>query len=125
MRVDDKEYRTVGMEGQKVFMIEQNLLPFEFRIFESEDYRETCRAIRTMIIRGAGAIGAAAGFAMAQACLEAPKTGYADFISKAKSDIEATRPTARNLFFATERVYKAGLISADDAFREAVIKNKV
>jgi methylthioribose-1-phosphate isomerase len=69
------------MEGSSVFMIEQNLLPFEFRIFESGDYLETCRAIRTMIVRGAGAIGAVAGFAMAQACLEAPAGMEESFLS--------------------------------------------
>ena len=54
-------------------MIDQNALPFEFKIFESETYQETCRAIITMITRGAGAIGAAAGFAMAQAFSEGAK----------------------------------------------------
>lgn len=107
------------MEGTRVFMIEQNLLPFEFRIFESEDYQKTCSAIKTMIIRGAGAIGAAAGFAMAQACLLAPEENYSAFIEKAKREIESTRPTARNLFYATERVYKAGQNSKENAFAEA------
>ena len=59
------------MESGSVFMIEQNLLPFSFEIFEAKGYAETCIAIKTMIVRGAGAIGAAAGFAMAQAFLEA------------------------------------------------------
>ena len=65
MKVNNKHYRTIWMEGSSVFMIEQNLLPFEFKIFESTNYIETCRAIKTMIVRGAGAIGAAAGFALA------------------------------------------------------------
>jgi S-methyl-5-thioribose-1-phosphate isomerase len=104
------------MEGTSVFMIEQNLLPFEFKIFESKDYLQTCRAIKTMIVRGAGAIGAAAGFAMAQAFL---KRRDEQFIQKAKADIEATRPTARNLFYAVEGVYAAGLISVENAVSEA------
>ena len=88
-------------------MIEQNLLPFEFRIFESKGYSETCEAIRTMIVRGAGAIGAAAGFAMAQAFIEFQNDESR--IQNAKHQINATRPTARNLFYASERVYKAGI----------------
>ena len=67
MLVGEKSYQTVWMEGTSVFMIEQNLLPFEFRIHECPTYWDTCMAITEMVIRGAGAIGAAAGFAMAQA----------------------------------------------------------
>jgi methylthioribose-1-phosphate isomerase len=119
MKVNGKDYRTVWMEGSSVFMIEQNLLPFEFRIFESGSYPETCHAIRTMIIRGAGAIGAAAGYAMAQACLEAPSGREEFFLANARREIESTRPTARNLFYSVERVYNAAKMSADHAIAEA------
>jgi len=107
------------MEGNDVFMIEQNLLPFKFEIYKSKTYLNTCNAIKTMIVRGAGAIGGAAGFAMAQAVIEAPNKNYNNFIKKAKADIEATRPTARNLFTATNRVYNAALISKEKAVEEA------
>jgi methylthioribose-1-phosphate isomerase len=119
MNVNGKDYRTVWMEGSSVFMIEQNLLPFEFSIFESGSYASTCHTIRAMIIRGAGAIGAAAGYAMAQACLEAPAGGEDAFLSTARREIESTRPTARNLFYAVERVYKAAKVSAQHAVIEA------
>ncbi len=119
MKVNNKQYRTVWMEGQSIFMIEQNLLPFEFRIFEAKNYAEACMAIKTMIVRGAGAIGATAGYALAQAALEAKSENYHVYIKKAKQDIENTRPTARNLFTATERVYKAALISPQEAVKEA------
>jgi len=119
MQVNGKNYETIWMEGSKVFMIEQNYLPFEFKIFTSNNYLESCHAIKTMIIRGAGAIGAAAGFAMAQAVLEANESNYLEFIKKAKDDIEATRPTARNLFTATEKVYEAALKSKEGALEAA------
>ena len=119
VKVHGKDYRTVWMKGSSVFMIEQNLLPFEFRIFESAGYLETCRAIRTMIVRGAGAIGAAAAYAMAQACLEAPAGMEESFLSKARREIESTRPTARNLFYAVERVFAASKVSAEHAIAEA------
>ena len=99
------------MENGVVCLIEQNKLPFEFQIHRSETYKETCFAIKTMIVRGAGAIGAAAGYAMAQAALEAPEKSYKKFILSAKKEIESTRPTARNLFYATEMVYTAALES--------------
>ncbi len=117
MNVNGKYYRTVWMEEGKVMMIEQNLLPFNFKIFTSDNYIETCMAIKTMIVRGAGAIGATAGFAMAQAFIQ--YNDNKDEILKAKADIEATRPTARNLFYATERVFNAGLISVENAINEA------
>ena len=107
------------MKGSSVFMIEQNLLPFEFKIYESTNHLDTCMAIKTMIVRGAGAIGAAAGFALAQAALEANENNYKEYISKAKETIEATRPTARNLFTATERVSSAAKQSKVLAVEEA------
>ena len=56
---------------------------------------------------------------MAQAILQAPKKGYDAFIANARYEIEATRPTARNLFYATERVFNAGSGSAEKAVIEA------
>jgi S-methyl-5-thioribose-1-phosphate isomerase len=105
------------MEGRSVFMIDQNALPFKFRIHEAKTCHETCKAIRTMITRGAGAIGAAAGFAMAQAYLEAP--GNLQYIENAREEIKSTRPTARNLFYAVEKVFEAGRNSIENAVNEA------
>ena len=119
MKVKGKVYRTVWMEGTSVFMIDQNILPFEFKIHEAKTYFDTCFAITTMIIRGAGGIGAAAGYAMAQAFLGAPENDYWNYVEQAKEDIEATRPTAQNLFYAVERVFKAGKVSVEDAVVEA------
>jgi methylthioribose-1-phosphate isomerase len=121
MNVNGKNYRTVWMEGGSVMMIEQNLLPFEFRIIECRDYKDTCKAIREMVIRGAGAIGAAAGYAMAQASLQTPMREARTFLPAAKHEIESTRPTARNLFYAVERVFTAALDSQARAVSEAQI----
>ena len=119
MRVDGNDYRTVWMESSSVFFIEQNLLPFQFVIATASGYKESCEVIRSMRVRGAGAIGALAGFAMAQACLEASVANYEAFIRHARNEIEQTRPTARNLFYATERVFAAGAKSPGEAVREA------
>jgi S-methyl-5-thioribose-1-phosphate isomerase len=119
MKVNGTEYRTVWMEGGNVYMIDQNALPFEFKIIELTNYSDTCRAIKNMMVRGAGAIGATAGFAMAQAMMQAPLKGQETFITQARYEIEATRPTARNLFYATERVFMAGTRSAEAAVIEA------
>lgn len=119
MIVNDKLYQTVWIEGSSVFMIQQNLLPFKFEIHECPTYWDTCMAITDMTIRGAGAIGAAAGYAMAQAFLQFRDAQKAINIREARQDIENTRPTARNLFYAVDRVYQAGLISPESAMVEA------
>ncbi len=100
MLVNRKPYLTIWMQGSSVFMIDQNKLPFSFEIIECKNYRQTAEAIKNMTIRGAGAIGAAAGFAMAQALNEKEA-------ANAKQTIESTRPTANQLFYAVNRVYKA------------------
>ncbi|NOZ46529.1 MAG: S-methyl-5-thioribose-1-phosphate isomerase [Chlorobi bacterium] len=119
MKVNNINYRTVWMKDGEVFLIEQNLLPFEFKIYKSENYIQTCNAIINMTVRGAGAIGAAAGYAMAQAARESKKNNYESFLKEARFHIEHTRPTARNLFYAVEKVYNAALISVNNAFKEA------
>ena len=101
MKVQGKNYRTVWLEGKVVKLINQPLLPHKFEIYECKNYKETAHAIKTMIVRGAGAIGATAGFAMAQAFLAG------EDIKKAAEVIKNTRPTAQNLFYAVEKVSKA------------------
>jgi methylthioribose-1-phosphate isomerase len=113
MKVDNKPYRTVWMENNTLCLIEQNLLPFEFSIFRSTGYRQTCKAISTMIVRGAGAIGATAGYAMAQAFIEGGNDPA--FTAHARQQIENTRPTAQNLFYAVDRVYAAGMAAPEMA----------
>jgi len=108
MKIAGKHYRTVWMEGREVKLINQTLLPFQFEIYIAKNYKEVCYAIRTMIVRGAGAIGATAGYGMALAFLQSDSKEY---IEQARKELDATRPTARNLFYATERVFNAGIIS--------------
>jgi S-methyl-5-thioribose-1-phosphate isomerase len=119
MHVNGKQYRTVWMEGSTVYMIDQTLLPFEFQIFEAPTYKESCFAIKNMVIRGAGSVGSAAAFAMAQAFMEAKLMNDKDHVLKAKEEIEATRPTAQNLFYAVNRVYNAANTSIGFAILEA------
>lgn len=52
----------------------------------------SCEAIRNMTVRGAGAIGAVAGYAMAQAFLQAPDSHLESFVAQARLDIESTLP---------------------------------
>ncbi len=115
----NKFNRAVWAEKNKVFLIDQTKLPFKEDIFISENYKKTCKAIVIMITRGAGSIGATAGFAMMQAAYEAPSDNYNQFILQAKKEIEETRPTAQDLFAAVNRVYDKALISVEQAEKEA------
>lgn len=62
VRGKTRHYRTVTFDSRHnhVSLIEQRLLPHEFKIVATRDFRETARAITDMIVRGAGAIGATA-----------------------------------------------------------------
>lgn len=119
MIVAGTHFQTIWMEEDTVKMIDQNKLPFDFSIHTCKTYWDSCMAITEMRVRGAGAIGAAAAFAMAQAFLEAPEDDLESFTIEARKDIESTRPTARNLFYATEKVFKAGQVSVENAVAEA------
>ena len=65
---ETRAYRTVSIDAirNEVILIEQRLLPHSFELVRTKDFRETARAIRDMIVRGAGAIGATAAFGFAQ-----------------------------------------------------------
>ena len=109
MQVDGTHYRTVWMEGPVVRLIDQPLLPHRFQIVDLADHRATAEAITAMTVRGAGAIGAAAGYAMAQAALEAPEDGEAfrRYVRDAAETVRTTRPTAQDLFYAVDAVLAA------------------
>ena len=119
MKKENIHYRTIWMKDGIVSLIDQNLLPFEFQIIECKTHLETAEVIRNMTVRGAGAIGAAGAFAMAQAFLEAPIDDFSNFVLLAKEHIAKTRPTAQNLFYAIERVYLKGLQGVELAVAEA------
>jgi S-methyl-5-thioribose-1-phosphate isomerase len=63
-----RHFRTVAFDTKRnaVLLIEQRLLPHEFKIVATRDFRETAAAIHDMIVRGAGAIGATAAYGLAQ-----------------------------------------------------------
>ena len=106
VNVEGTPYRTIWNDGRTVLLIDQTRLPFEFSIRSCPTHTVTADAIRTMLVRGAPAIGVAAGFALAQAFHEGDGDRWA-FARAGRRLIESTRPTARDLFYATERVWKA------------------
>ena len=96
-------------EKQVVEMIDQRILPREFTILSYDNYKGIADAIRTMVVRGAPAIGAAAAFGMALAAYQSDamttKALLAD-LSEAGDFLNQARPTAVNLSWAVRRMLK-------------------
>lgn len=119
MKVNNKQYRALWMEGSTLCMVNQNLLPFSFEIYYSNSVNDTCMAIISMITRGAGSIGAAGAYGMLQAINNARDENLMEVALNAKKQLDGTRPTAANLFYATNRVFEALKISKEFAISEA------
>lgn len=112
-----KEFRTIWREGRRVHMIDQRKLPHKFEIVSTWRHEETAEAIRSMTVRGAGAIGVAAAYGMAQAALEAeglPNEDIKNYLESAAIILRSTRPTAANLFHAIDRCLRAAERSPED-----------
>nr|MDO8117978.1 S-methyl-5-thioribose-1-phosphate isomerase [Candidatus Sigynarchaeota archaeon] len=91
----------------KVKLIDQTKLPLEFTHVVIDTHERMAQSIKVMEIRGAPAIGAAAAMGMALAAIQAPKgskEAFLAYLDAAKQMLDATRPTAVNLFWATSRM---------------------
>jgi methylthioribose-1-phosphate isomerase len=94
-----QHFRTVTFDraSNSVQLIEQRLLPHQFQIVSTSDFRATARAITDMIVRGAGAIGATAAYGLAQGSLAYRGKDLGDFRKRVDlvfKTLEAARPTA-------------------------------
>jgi S-methyl-5-thioribose-1-phosphate isomerase len=99
IRGHTRHYRTVTFDARQnaVVLIEQRLLPHEFKIIPTRDFRETARAIKDMIVRGAGAIGATAAYGLAQGARAFRGRGLEKFSAHVETvfqTLKAARPTA-------------------------------
>jgi methylthioribose-1-phosphate isomerase len=105
MRVGDKHFRTVWMEGDVVRVIDQRKLPFEFALEDLTSVDEVAVAIADMHVRGAGCIGATAGYGMVLAVMQAIRSqNFEDTLEELAQQLIATRPTATNLSWAVGRI---------------------
>jgi methylthioribose-1-phosphate isomerase len=120
MNVNGQHYRTIWIKGDDpnvVQIIEQRQLPHKFIIEDLTNVDEVARAIKEMHVRGAGLIGATAGYGMYIAALHAPRHSAAAFMESlvaAGEKLKATRPTAVNLEWAVERQLGAIETSGND-----------
>jgi methylthioribose-1-phosphate isomerase len=95
---------TIVWTDSGVVMIDQTRLPREEVYVTCRDYREVAEAIRSMVIRGAPAIGVAAAMGVALGVLKADETNLDAEFGRICDTLAATRPTAVNLFWAIERM---------------------
>jgi len=117
--------RTVDWKDNSVIMIDQTKLPNELVFVKYTDYNDVAQAIRTLVVRGAPAIGVSGAFGMALAALQSKsetKEGLLSDLEKAKKILFETRPTAVNLSWGLEiimEIAKQGNSISD--IRESVI----
>ncbi len=103
-------YQPIEWLSGKVRIIDQTQLPGKEVYLELDDYRDLAAAIKELKVRGAPAIGVAGAYAVVLGALKIKANTKDTFLKELFSIIDfiaATRPTARNLFFALERMKKA------------------
>lgn len=105
MRVNGSNYKTIWFDPDEksVKIIDQTLLPFQFKIISLKTFDDIANAIKTMQVRGAPLIGATAAYGMYFASLikEDPS-----FMIEKGEELKKSRPTAVNLAWAVHRITK-------------------
>lgn len=99
VRGKTRHFRTVTFDAatNQVCLIEQRLLPHAFKIVTTRTFRETAAAIRDMVVRGAGAIGATAAYGLAQGAraFRGPDlTKFSRHVEQVFATLKNARPTA-------------------------------
>src|SRR5512137_2170770 len=120
MRAYGQHYRTIWLKEDDpgvVQAIDQRALPHRFIIEDLASVDDVAVAIADMHVRGAGLIGAAAGYGMYLAALHAPRSSPEAFLAALVRDgahLAATRPTAVNLQWAVSRQLVAVEVAGSD-----------
>jgi methylthioribose-1-phosphate isomerase len=115
---------TIQWTDAGVVMIDQTRLPREEKYVTCRTYEEVAEAIRSMVIRGAPAIGVAAAMGIALGVMHASPENLDAKFGEICETLAGTRPTAVNLFWAIDRmkrVYEAHRDLAIDALRQRLI----
>lgn len=102
-----RPYQPIEWLGDRVKILDQTKLPQEETYIETNNFLDVAAAIKELKVRGAPAIGVAGAYGIALGALGIKTRSKEAFLKKLKeiTDIIAgTRPTARNLFYAVERI---------------------
>ncbi len=98
---------TLTWHDGKVRILDQTQLPHELVMLEISDYQGVIQAIKSLAVRGAPAIGVAAAFAVVLSVWHLPdndRQGFIERANKAIAETRSSRPTAKNLSWAVERM---------------------
>jgi methylthioribose-1-phosphate isomerase len=123
---------TLEWKKGKLYLLDQTKLPAKERYLECSTYQQVARAIQSMVVRGAPAIGVAAAFGMALGARQSKAKDPAAFLrdmSGVGQTLVATRPTAVNLLWAVERLNRIaqenigkGIPTVKQALQEEAIR---
>ncbi len=118
--------KTVEWKDKSVVMIDQTKLPDELIFVTYTDYNDVANAIRTLVIRGAPAIGVAGAFGLALAALQSKATTKEDMIKdleQAKKILFETRPTAVNLAWGLNKMMNVAKNSQNiNEIKESIVE---
>ena len=118
--------KTVEWKDKSVVMIDQTKLPDELIFVTYTDYNDVANAIRTLVIRGAPAIGVAGAFGLALAALQSKATTKEDMIKdleQAKKILFETRPTAVNLAWGLNKMMNVAKNCQNiDEIKESIVE---
>ena len=101
--------KSIIWENSILKLLNQAKLPLSVEYVDCKTHKEVAEAIKNMIVRGAPAIGVTAAYGMALAAkefMEKPKNDFMDDLYNAGELLKSTRPTAVNLFWAVDKMYK-------------------
>ena len=128
----ESKIKTIEWVDNKSRMIDQTILPYEFKTVDISTVEEMFYAIKDMIVRGAPAIGIAGAHGVSLAAIELSKVenDKSIFIKKLqeKADyLKSSRPTAVNLMWAVDKQMKLALEidGTIDAITKALVENGI
>lgn len=117
--------RTIEWKDNKVVMIDQTKLPNQLIFVEFSDYRQVANAIKTLVVRGAPAIGVSGAFGLALAALQSKATSKDELLKDleiSKKILLETRPTAINLKWGLDNIMQVAKQGTDvNKIRESII----
>lgn len=98
--------KTIEWLGRSLRVLDQTKLPFEEEYCEAKSYLEVAELIESMVVRGAPAIGAVAayGYVLGALDFQGSREEFFPYLESVQARLEATRPTAVNLFWALRRM---------------------
>ena len=130
-KIKKLDFDTVALseDGRSLVIVDQTLLPGEMKFIELSDQRDIREAIYRLKVRGAPAIGVAAAIGLYLAALEISETSagedeFFERLSAAREYLEASRPTAVNLRWALDRMYRFARSNAGCGVAEIVSRMK-